>query len=113
MRSPKRSFNRAAKTGVSEISGTSSSACCPRLTASGPQKIDRRSLLRCRVAVVDENSKAIESNANRVAQAIADGDDAGIAQALNCRSRKSLQRVFQQQRPFFQFFDERFVALRS
>ena len=34
MRSPKRSFNRAANTGVSAISGTSSSACSPLLTAS-------------------------------------------------------------------------------
>ena len=32
MRSPKRSFSRDAKTGVSEISGTSSNACSPRFT---------------------------------------------------------------------------------
>ncbi len=34
MRSPKRSFNRDANTGVSEISGTSRIACSPRFTAA-------------------------------------------------------------------------------
>src|SRR5260370_16642675 len=56
-----------------------------RLTAARAQKLDRRTLLRRPIAVVDQDSEAIEANAHRVSQSIPNRADAALAQALNCR----------------------------
>src|SRR5436309_1505165 len=111
MRSPNRSFNRAANTGVNEISGTSSNACWPRrFAAPSAQRIDRRLLFfRNFLSLEFQNYETIEANTDGITELLADCDHAGVAKPLNRRAGECFERVLQKQRALLQFFHEWFI----